>query len=40
MQIRLLTFLILPFVSIALADDLEHLPEKEYKERHREPGRT
>src|SRR5258707_9397250 len=31
MQIRLLTFLILPFVSVALADDFKTLTGKEYK---------
>ena len=31
MQIRLLTFLILPFVSVALADDIRTLAGKEYK---------
>ena len=31
MQIRLLTFLILPFVSVAVADDFKTLAGKEYK---------
>jgi hypothetical protein len=32
MQIRLLTFLILPFISVALADDFKTLTGKEYKD--------